>query len=217
MSPTITDIAGLAAYVRDGDRVVGGGLPLWRKPLALLREIAASGRTGLRYSAFLASLDAEILVSAGCVSEFEYGYAGRDLLGASRVLARATSLDRRTRTEFEYFGALTDEQDAFGNHVPAARYDVCVLHATCATHEGDIYADPLDAMEEDDRLLTAAADTVLVTVERIVDRSGLGDTAVWLLPAAIVTALAVAPHGAAPLGLAGEYPPDLAALDGVPA
>jgi acyl CoA:acetate/3-ketoacid CoA transferase alpha subunit len=217
--PRLCTVPALAGHVRDDDRVVGGGLPLWRKPLTLLREVSRTGVRGLSYSAFLASLDAELLVSAGCVAELEYGYVGRDILGASRVLARETGIVRRTRTEFEYWAAVRARAagapswpDAFGRPVAAARYDTCVLHASLADDAGNIYADPLDLMEEDDRLLAAAADRVLVTVERrLADAPA---SAVLLVSAERVTAYAVAPGGAAPLGMAGAYPPALARLVG---
>jgi glutaconate CoA-transferase subunit A len=209
----------LAALIREGDSVVGGGLPLWRKPLALLRAVARSGVRGLTYSAFLASLDAELLVSAGCVAQLEYGYVGRDVLGSSRVLARRSDIVRRCRTEFEYWAALRARAsgvdalpDAFGEPVPAAMYDVCVLHASLVDAAGNVYADPLDLMEEDDRLLAGAARRVLVTVERREEPAPPGAT--LLLPASSVTAYAVAPQGASPLGMSGAYSPDLADLLG---
>jgi glutaconate CoA-transferase subunit A len=211
-------LAALAALVRDGDRVVAGGLPLWRKPIALVRAVAAAGRRSLRYSAFLASLDAEILAAAGCLAELEYGYLGRDVLGISRALSTTDDLDRRLRTEFEYWAALRATAtgvatlpDAFGRPVPAARYDVCLLHAALIDGAGDVHSCPLDAMEEDDRLLAGAADRVLVTVERRVRVAPPGS--VLLLPAVEVTAVAVQPGGARPLGMAGAYPPDLDLID----
>jgi len=208
----------LAARVRDGDRMVAGGLPLWRKPIALVRAVAVAGRRSLHFSAFLASLDAEILAAAGCLAELEYGYLGRDVLGISRALSTAGNFDRRVRTEFEYWAALratatgvAELPDAFGRPVPAARYDVCLLHAALVDEAGDVHSCPLDAMEEDDRLLAGAADRVLVTVERRVRAAPPGS--VLLLPAAAVTAVAVRPGGARPLGMAGAYPPDLDLID----
>jgi acyl CoA:acetate/3-ketoacid CoA transferase alpha subunit len=217
--PAQCTVEELAALIRDGDSIVGGGLPLWRKPLALLAAVARSGVSGLTYSAFLASLDAELLVASGCVAELEYGYVGRDILGSSRVLARRNDVVRRTRTEFEYWAALRARAegvpawpDAFGDPVTAASYGVCVLHASIADAGGNIFARPLDLMEEDDRLLALASGLVLVTVER--QQSRAPEDAVLLLPAELVTAFAVAPGGAAPLGMAGMYPPVLDELVG---
>jgi acyl CoA:acetate/3-ketoacid CoA transferase alpha subunit len=215
--PVVCTLPELAARVRDGESVVAGGLPLWRKPLALLDAVVRQGTTGLRFSSFLASLDAELLASGGALAELEYGYVGRDLLGLSRSLSTATGFVRRSRTELEYWAAvragaagLPALPDALGRPVPAARYDHCVLHASHADDDGHVYADPLDLMEEDDALLAASADDVLVTVERLGGRAS--PSAYRLLDASQVTALAHAPGGAAPLGMAGAYPPALDAL-----
>lgn len=215
--PATCSLPELASRVGDGDSLVSGGLPLWRKPLALLEEMVRQGRKRLRYSSFLASVDAEMLAGAGALAELEYGYVGRDLLGSSRVLGTATGFARRTRTELEYWAALRARAnsvaslpDAFGHAVPAARYDHCLLHAFQADDEGNVYADPLDLMEEDDTLLALAADQVLVTVERLGGRPS--GSAVRLLDADEVDAIAHAPRGAAPLGMAGAYPPDLDVL-----
>jgi glutaconate CoA-transferase subunit A len=206
---TVTE---LVAHIGDGDRIVAGGLPLWRKPLDLVRAIADAGHTALTYSCFLASLDAEILVAAGCLAELEYGYVGRDVMGASHVMGMADGFTRRTPTEFEYWAAVRATAtgvahlpDAFDAPVEAAHYDVCLLHASLADADGNIYSLPLDAMEEDDRLLASAAERVLVSVERQVTE--VAADAVLLLPARDVTAFAVCPGGARPLGMAGFYAP----------
>jgi glutaconate CoA-transferase, subunit A len=202
----------MVASIERGSSVIAGGLPLWRKPLALIRAVVASGINELHYSAFLASLDAELLVAGGCLRELEYGYVGRDIFGSSPSLRRDESFERRTRTEFEYWAALraaatnvATYPDAFGLAIPAKRYDLCILHATVADAEGNVYAEPLDVMEEDDRLLAQVADRVFITVERRV--SVAPASAHLLIAATDVTALALAPRGAAPLGMAGCYPP----------
>jgi glutaconate CoA-transferase subunit A len=55
-----------------------------------------------------------------------------------------------------------------------------------------------------------ASTTTLVTVERIVDDNLLANemSAAGVLPALYVTEIAVAPKGAWPYGLWGEYPTD---------
>lgn len=204
----------LAARVRADSRVVSGGLPLWRKPIALLRTVAEGGCAGLSYSSFLASLDAELLAAAGSLASLEYGYVGRDLLGSSRLLASPMGFERHPRTEFEYWAAvrasaagLPDLPDAFGGPVPAVRYDTCLLHAAGVDARGNVYCRPLDLMEEDDLLLVETADELLVTVEE--QYAEPPADAVLLVASDRVTAFAVCPGGAAPLGMAGFYPPDL--------
>lgn len=70
----------LAAEVRDGSTVALGGAGLQRKPMALVRELASSGRRDLRIVSFLGSLDVELLLAAGCVGELHS--AGVSLDGA---------------------------------------------------------------------------------------------------------------------------------------
>jgi hypothetical protein len=97
--------------------------------------------------------------------------------------------------------------DAFGVAVTARQYDVCLLHASYVDAAGDVYASPLDVMEEDDRLLIAASRRLLVTVERECGRAPAG--AVLMASARQVLAHAVAPGGSRPLGMAGFYPPEV--------
>lgn len=200
----VPTVDALVAPIGDGARLITGGLPLWRKPMSAIRAVAATGRRNLTYSSFLASLDAEVLVAAGCLAELEYGYVGRDLGGASRFMSTAEGFVRSTRSEFEYWTAIRTR---------AVNFDVCLLHATLADPDGNIFAAPLDAMEEDDRLLAECADALLVTVER--QTPDIPAEAVLLFTAEAVTGLAVSPGAARPLGMAGAYPPALDRLDDI--
>lgn len=194
----VPTVDALVAPIGDGARLVTGGLPLWRKPMSAIRAIAANGKRSLTYSSFLASLDAELLVAAGCLAELEYGYVGHDIAGASRFMSTAGGFVRTTRSEFEYWTAIRTR---------SVRYDACLLPATLADPDGNIFAAPLDVMEEDDRLLAECADTLLITVER--QTVHIPSDAVLLFPAEAVTRLAVCPGAARPLGMAGAYPPAL--------
>ncbi len=85
----------------------------------------------------------------------------------------------------------------------ALRPDVALFHAPLGDREGNVW------VGRDRELVTMAhaARTTLVTVERVRDRSLLesDETAAGTLPALYVEALAEAPGGARPLGLAGHY------------
>ena len=63
-------------------------------------------------------------------------------------------------------------------------------------------------------LMAHAAKATYVTVERITDDDFLADPALaaGTIPAMYVSALAVAPHGASPIGLPDTYADDAAAL-----
>ena len=113
-------------------------------------------------------------------------------------------------------GLAGDRQSAGGgwrrSHrpLPALRPDVALFHAPYADEHGNVW---LGARRE---LVTMAhaAKVTLVTVEEVRPGDLLADEtlAAGTLPALYVTALAEAPQGAWPLGLAGRYEPDRAHL-----
>ena len=90
--------------------------------------------------------------------------------------------------------------------LPALRPDVALFHAPFADEQGNVW---LGARRE---LVTMAhaARATLVTVEEVRAGDLLADDALaaGTLPALYVTALAEAPEGAWPLGLAGRYEAD---------
>jgi glutaconate CoA-transferase, subunit A len=59
----------VVARIPDGATVALGGARLQRKPMALVRALAAAGRRDLRVVSFLGSVDVEALLAAGCVGE----------------------------------------------------------------------------------------------------------------------------------------------------
>lgn len=94
--------------------------------------------------------------------------------------------------------------------LPALRPDVALFHAPMADRAGNVW---IGRRRELVTMAHAAARTV-VTVERIHDGDLLSSeaTAAGTLPALYVEAVALAPRGAWPLPLAGEYPRDEAHL-----
>ena len=94
--------------------------------------------------------------------------------------------------------------------LPALKPDVALFHAPWADEHGNVW---LGARRELVTMAHAAKDT-LVTVEEVRPGDLLADEtlAAGTLPALYVTALAEAPRGAWPLGLAGRYEPDRAHL-----
>lgn len=94
--------------------------------------------------------------------------------------------------------------------LPAIRPDVALFHAPLADRDGNIW---IGRDRELATLAHAAAQTV-VTVEQLHERNLFEDPrlAVGALGALYVDAVAVAPRGAWPLGLADHYPPDAAHL-----
>ena len=90
--------------------------------------------------------------------------------------------------------------------LPALRPDVALFHAPYADEYGNVW---LGARRELVTMAHASRET-LVTVEEVRPGDLLADAtlAAGTLPALYVTALAEAPQGAWPLGLAGRYEPD---------
>ena len=90
--------------------------------------------------------------------------------------------------------------------VPAIRPDVALFHAPKADRAGNVWI----GRRRELATMAHAARATLATVECIVDDDLLADeaSAAGVLPALYVTALAEAPRGAWPLGLAEHYPAD---------
>lgn len=94
--------------------------------------------------------------------------------------------------------------------IPAIHPDVAVFHAPMADRAGNVWI----GRRRELAAMAYAARTTLVTVERIVDENLMANemSAAGTLPALYVSEIAVAPMGARPYGLWGEYPTDTAAL-----
>jgi glutaconate CoA-transferase subunit A len=94
--------------------------------------------------------------------------------------------------------------------VPAIHPDAAIFHAPMADRFGNVWI----GRRRELAAMAYASKLTLVTVERIVEESLLaGETiAAGTLPALYVDSIALAPKGAWPYGLWGEYPPDTAEL-----
>lgn len=94
--------------------------------------------------------------------------------------------------------------------LPAIRPDVALFHARAADRNGNVWI----GVRRELMLMAHAAQSTLVTVERIEDTDFLADerTAAGTIPALYVSAIAVVPGGARPIGLPGAYPADAAEL-----
>ena len=94
--------------------------------------------------------------------------------------------------------------------IPVVRPDVALFHAAKADAHGNVWI----GIRRELMLMAHASKTTLVTVEEIVDGNLLHDPALaaGTIPSLYVSALAVAPRGAAPIGLVDCYGADNAAL-----
>lgn len=94
--------------------------------------------------------------------------------------------------------------------IPAIHLDAAIFHAPMADRFGNVWI----GRRRELAAMAYAARLTLVTVERIAEGDLLADEtmAAGVLPALYVGAVAVAPRGAWPYGLWGEYPADVAEL-----
>lgn len=94
--------------------------------------------------------------------------------------------------------------------IPAVQPDIAIFHAPMADRHGNVWI----GRRRELAAMAYAAKQTLVTVERIVDENLLASemSAAGTLPALYVTEVAVAPHGAWPYGLWGEYATDTAEI-----
>ena len=94
--------------------------------------------------------------------------------------------------------------------IPAIRPDTVLFHAPMADRAGNVWV----GMRRELMVMAHAARETLVSVERIVDTDLLADPqrAPAVVPSLYVSAVALAPKGAWPLALHGEYAADDACL-----
>jgi glutaconate CoA-transferase, subunit A len=94
--------------------------------------------------------------------------------------------------------------------VPAIRPDFALFHAAKADRAGNVWI----GVRRELMLMAHAAQTTLVAVEEIAPGDLLADdrSAAGTIPALYVSAHALAPRGAWPVGLRGVYPADRAQL-----
>jgi len=94
--------------------------------------------------------------------------------------------------------------------IPAIHPDIAIFHAPMADRFGNVWI----GRRRELAAMAYASKMTFVTVERMVEESLLASemTAAGTLPALYVSEIAVAPHGAWPYGLWGEYQTDTAEL-----
>lgn len=226
-----------SALVHDGQTIAFGGMTVYRRPVAFVRELLrrVPAPKNLTLLCFTAGLESDLLVGAGCVSAVRSCYFGLESFGLAPMFTEAaqhghiqvieeteaslacgiragisgisflpsrawvgTDLPRlrpdvRTVTD-PYTG---EELMAF----PAINCDVTVIHGL----EGDKYGNfTINNNIGIDQELIYLSDTVIVTVERVVERvqRTLYST---LIPAPGATHLVHVPNGAWPTSCYPDY------------
>src|SRR5438105_4059456 len=91
------------ALVHAGDTLGIGGMTLYRKPMAFVRELARCGTKDVTLLGFTSAFDAELLAAAGVIGTIRSCYFGLEFFGLAPRLRRATEEGRiRIVEETEY-------------------------------------------------------------------------------------------------------------------
>lgn len=77
-----------ASLVSDGDRVAFGGFAIYQKPMAAVQELIRAGRKDLTIVGCVNSIEADMLIGAGCVSTIETSYVGLEKYGLAKNYRR---------------------------------------------------------------------------------------------------------------------------------
>ncbi len=220
-----------AELVRPGDTLALGGIMLYRRPLAFVRELIRAETGDLTLLALTAGIESDLLVGAGLIRTVRTCYFGLEVFGlAPMFTARASEIEIVEESETSLaFGirAALARADALpgrawlGTDLLRVRPDVKVVEGP---YDGRPYvAFPairpdvlvLHVPEADrqgtavlhgnlslDREMALVADRVIVTAEKIVDEV---DGEVGVVPQS-VDALVHAPGGALPTSCYPYYP-----------
>ena len=85
----LTTLQEAAAIVKDGQRLTLGGFAIYQRPMAFVRELVRQNRRDLTIVGVVNSIEADLLIGAGCVSRIETSYVGLEKFGLARNFRRA--------------------------------------------------------------------------------------------------------------------------------
>lgn len=221
-----------ARLVKDGDMVAIGGQTLYRRPVAVVRELIRQGRRDLTVVGLTAGFETDMLLAKGCVSTVRSGYTGFDFLGLAPHLGKDRSVRIVEETEASiiqgvkaalgYVGFLPF-RGAMQTDLARVRPDVKTVRCPYSGEEliawpaikpdvalvhalrADEYGNAvLPSNPSIDRLWAAAAATTIVSAEEIVESSALEGGKATILGRS-VAAVVHAPMGAHPTSCYPRY------------
>lgn len=226
----IISMAEAAGLVADGDMIAVGGQTLYRRPVAMVRELIRQGRRDLTVVGLTAGFETDILLASGRVTTVRSGYTGFDFLGLAPHFGRDPSVGIVEETEasiiqgakaaMAYLGFLPF-RGAIQTDLARVRPDLKTV--TCPYTGEALVAWPairpdvalLHAQKADrhgnavlssnpsiDRLWAGAAVKTVVTAEEIVETIDAGEATIM---GRDVTAVVHAPMGAHPTGCYPSY------------
>jgi glutaconate CoA-transferase, subunit A len=235
---TFTNLSDAVTLVHDGSVLALGGMTLYRRPVAFVRELLRrENRPGdLTLMCFTAGYESDLLVGAGCVSKVRTVYFGLESFGlAPMFTAKANSGEIEIIEETEASIVLGLRADVGGvgfipstawvgtdlptlrpdvkaindpysgetlTAFPAIPVDVAVIHALEADPNGNVKINNNLGIDPE---LVYAADKVIVTVERIVEKVEKS-TDGMIIPAPGADVIALTPQGAMPTSCYPYYP-----------
>lgn len=102
MKDKVTTLADAVALVKSGDVLALGGMNLYRRPVAFVRELLKTDVRDLTLLCFTASYESDLLIGAGKVSTIRTCYCGLEAFGlAPMFTALATRGDLKVIEESE--------------------------------------------------------------------------------------------------------------------
>lgn len=227
-----------AALLQDGQTLALGGMTLYRRPVAFVRQLlrSATRPRDLTLLCFTAGFESDLLVGTGCVSKVRSCYFGLESFGFAPMFTEAAqkgtvhiieeteaSLAMGIRAGMSGVGFMPSRAwvgtdlpglrpdvktviDPYSGEelmaFPAIECDMVVIHGL----EGDRYGNiKINNNVGVDVELVYLADTVIVTVERMVERIEK-TTDGLVIPAPGASYLVHAPRGAWPTSCYPDYP-----------
>ena len=231
-------IAEAADLIQDGQTIAFGGMTLYRRPVAFVRQLLRRPQRpiDLTLLCFTAGYESDLLVGSGCVRAVRSVYFGLESFGLAPMFTEAAqkgqveiieeteaSLVMGLRAASSGVGFMPSRAwigtdlprlrldvktvtDPYSGETlmafPAIDCDVVVLHGLEADQYGDV---KLNNNLGIDMELVYVAKTVIVTVERVVEKVERSVEAA-ILPAPGADYIVHAPQGAWPTSCYPDYP-----------
>jgi glutaconate CoA-transferase subunit A len=241
MTDKVISLQEAAKLVQPGHTLALGGMTLYRRPVAFVRELIRQGTGDLTLLALTAGYESDLLVGAGLVKRVRTCYFGLEVFGLAPMftrLATAGQVEVIEETEASIaFGLraalagvsfmpgqgwretdllrvrpdvqLVDDPYSQRSYVafPAIHPDVAVIHARAADRSGNAVLGGNLAVDWE---LSLAAETTIITVERLVEEPALslveGLEGQADILGICVHAIVEAPRGAHPTSCYPDYP-----------
>ncbi len=229
----VVPLAEAVSLIEPGQTIALGGMTLYRRPVAFVRELIRSGVKDLTLLTLTAGYESDLLVGAGCVRRVRTCYFGLEIFGLAPMFTqKASDLEIIEETEASLAlglrAALTGTgfqpaQAWLGTDLLKVRPEVKTVicpytgrkYVAFPAIQPDVAVIHTQAAEPDgtaaikgnlalDKELLLAAKKVILTAERLVDKVE-GEISTL---AAKVDAVVLAPQGAYPTSCYPYYPLD---------